>query len=290
MNEQRIAVITDSGTDVPADFCREHDVRIVPLRINFSDGTSYRSGVNITPPELLDRMQTEVPKTSLPSPDEIRRAFEQARSDGYEKAVMVTLSSGLSATNQTALMVASQVEDFPIIVGDSLSIGIAAGMIVMETVRLIEEGVPFEELETRIEGLAHAGRVFFAVKDMGYLHRGGRINDTIYRLGKVLNIKPVLMCDPEDGHYILSKKARGWERALDTEVKLVVDQTKGYKKVRLAVCCYETSDLFDRLDAQLREAVAPYAEVVDVIHANLSPDLLVHTGPDLVGLGVLGLE
>ena len=56
------------------------------------------------------------------------------------------------------------------------------------------------------------------------------------------------------------------------------------------MCCYETSDLFDKLDARLREAVAPYAEVVDVLPANLSPDLLVHTGPDLVGLGVLGLE
>ena len=290
MNEQRIAVITDSGTDVPADFCREHDVRVVPLRINFSDGTSFRSGVNITPPELLERMQAEIPKTSLPSPDEIAKAFERAREDGYEKAVMLTLSSGLSATNQTARMVASQYEDFPIIVGDTLSIGIAAGMVVMETVRLIEAGTPFDELEARIEDLASRTRVFFAVKDMEYLRRGGRISEPIYRLGKVLNIKPVLMCDPEDGHYILSKKARGWDRALDTEVKLVADHAKNFKKVRLAVCCYETSDLFDKMDAALREAVAPVAEVTEVLHADLSPDLLVHTGPDLVGLGIIGLE
>jgi len=68
MNDQRIAIITDSGTDTPADFCREHDVRVIPLQINFSDGRSYQSGVDITPSELLAYMEDEIPKTSLPSP------------------------------------------------------------------------------------------------------------------------------------------------------------------------------------------------------------------------------
>ncbi len=44
MNEQRIAILTDTGTNTPADFMAAHDIRAVALRINFSDGTSYRSG------------------------------------------------------------------------------------------------------------------------------------------------------------------------------------------------------------------------------------------------------
>ena len=48
MNQQRICVITDTGTDTPADFCAKHDVRVVPLRVNYSDGSSYESGVDIT--------------------------------------------------------------------------------------------------------------------------------------------------------------------------------------------------------------------------------------------------
>ena len=43
MNQQRICVITDTGTDTPADFCAKHDVRVVPLRVNYSDGSSYES-------------------------------------------------------------------------------------------------------------------------------------------------------------------------------------------------------------------------------------------------------
>ena len=54
MNNQRIAVITDSGTDTPAEFCHEHDVRVMPLHINYADGTTFQSGVDITADELFD--------------------------------------------------------------------------------------------------------------------------------------------------------------------------------------------------------------------------------------------
>ena len=68
MNEQRIAVITDSGTDTPADFVAAHDVRVIPLRINYSDGSSYENGVDITTEDVVRRFDEEIPSTSLPSP------------------------------------------------------------------------------------------------------------------------------------------------------------------------------------------------------------------------------
>ena len=105
MNDQRIAILTDSGTDTPADFVRAHDVRVVPLHINYSDGTSYRSGVDITEREVIERFSEEIPKTSLPSPQEILDLCEQAKADGYERGVFVTISSALSATNQTVRLV-----------------------------------------------------------------------------------------------------------------------------------------------------------------------------------------
>ena len=87
MNDQRIAVITDSGTDTPSEFCREHDVRVMPLHINYADGTTFQSGVDITADEVTRRLATEIPKTSLPSPHQIQTTLEQARADGYQKAV-----------------------------------------------------------------------------------------------------------------------------------------------------------------------------------------------------------
>ena len=127
MNDQRIAVLTDTGSDCPADFAAAHDVRVVPLRINYSDGTSYESGVDISTEEVVRRFEQEIPKTSLPSPERIADELARAKADGYKAAVFVSISSGLSATCDTVRMVARTMDDFPVIVIDTLEIGVAAG-------------------------------------------------------------------------------------------------------------------------------------------------------------------
>ena len=78
MNEQRIAILTDTGTNVPADFAAAHDVRNVSLLVNYSDGT-FRSGVDITTDEVIDRFATEIPTTSLPPKTSRTRSRPRAR-------------------------------------------------------------------------------------------------------------------------------------------------------------------------------------------------------------------
>ena len=286
MNDQRIAVITDTGTDTPADFVAKHDVRVVPLRINYSDGTGYECGVDITTDEVVARFEQEIPKTSLPSPEKITDAFNSAKRDGYTAAVFVSISSGLSATCDTARMVARTMEDFPVLVVDTKGIGISAGMVVMETVRQIEAGVPFSSLATTLEIVSKQTNVFFAVRDLKFLRAGGRISEAVYRVGSVLNIKPVLTCDDE-GRYVISKKARGWQRALDTEVKLIEELARKYPKVRIGLSCTSaTHDEYARLEEAIRRQVV---NVVDIVRNDITADLLVHTGPELVGVAIQGL-
>ena len=287
MNQQKIAVLTDTGTNTPAAFMAEHDVRCVSLRINYSDGSSYLSGVDISAEELVARFAQEIPSTSLPSPAQIKDALDQARADGYEKAVFVTLSAGLSATNQTVRLVASQMEDFPVIVINTRSIGIAAGMVVIAAVQMVEAGVPFGELERKLDALSRNTRVYFSTKTLTYLRKGGRISEAVYRLGSLLNIKPVIMCD-EGGYYVVARKARGWEKSLATEVSLTVAHAENYPRVCLALCCSEGNDHFDELEAALRDELGKRGiEIAEpIVRSNVSPDLLVHTGPDVVGIGV----
>lgn len=282
VNNHAIALITDSGTDTPADFVAAHGIVVLPLRIAYADGTSYESGVNITAEEVATRLKEEIPKTSLPSPHQIEQAIRRVKDAGFTSAVIVTISGGLSATNQTCKMIAEQMEDFPITVVDSKSIGVAAGLVVMQAQRMIDEGVPYEELGERLAALAEHTSVFFAVKTLDYLHAGGRISDAIYRLGSVLNIKPVLWCD-SSGYYAIAKKARGWERALSAMVKLATERAQTFTRCRLAICCTPAADEFDRLEKELRERIP---QVVEVVRSGVSPDLLVHTGPELVGIGV----
>lgn len=281
MNDQRIAILTDTGTNVPVDFAAAHDVRNVSLVVNYSDG-SFRSGIDITTDEVIDRFETEIPTTSLPSPSDIQAALEAARADGYERAVFVTISSGLSATNQTVELVASQMEGFPVTVVDTKSIGVAAGLVVMAATEMVEAGVSFDELGPRLADLSEHTRVYFTVRELKYLRHGGRINEATYRLGSALNIKPVFFCD-EQGKYATVKKARGWEKALSAELAFVQEQAKRYEKVICAVCCTKAEDRLEELSGKIRETIP---NVADIVTSGISPDLIVHTGASLVGMAV----
>ena len=285
MNEQRIAVVTDSGTDTPADFVAAHDVRVVPLRINYSDGSTYENGVDITAEEVVRRFAEEVPTTSLPSPMRVREVFERARADGYAGAVFVAISSGLSATYDTVRMVARQMEaeGFPVVVVDTKSIGAAAGLVVMEAARLAEGGMTLDRMGSVLAAASERVRVYFSVRELDFLRKGGRISEAVYRVGSVLNIKPVLTCDAE-GKYVIEKKPRGWRKALRAQLDLVAEQAARWERVRLAVCAYDPA-LREELAAALRERVGNACELVS---CGVSADLLVHTGPTLVGMAVMG--
>ena len=282
MNAQKIAVVTDTGTNVPADFAEAHDIRQIPLQINYTEGR-FRSGVDITSEEVIERFSTEIPTTSLPSPASIRETLEEARADGYERAVIVTISSGLSATNQTCHLVANQMEDFPVAVVDTRSIGVAAGMTVMDCALMVEAGVDFDLLEGRLNAEAEQTWVLFSLDELSFLRHGGRISEATYRLGSALNMKPVFECD-EEGRYRTVKKCRGRERALKTTVDLIAERARLYKSVVLA-CASATGDdpMFERYVTLLQEKVG---NACGLIRSRLSPDLLVHTGPTLIGMAV----
>ena len=147
--------------------------------------------------------------------------------------------------------------DFPVTIIDTKSVGIAAGLVVMGAVRMVGEGVPYEELGDRLEALAKETYGYFTVRELSYLHHGGRINEATYRLGSILNLKPVFTCDDE-GKYVTVKKCRGWEKARVEE-----------------------------LMQKIRELIP---NCIEIVKTELTPDLVVHAGPSLVGMVVQPLN
>ena len=111
---------------------------------------------------------------------------------------------------------------------------------------------------------------------------GGRIDAFTYRVGSVLNIKPIIWCD-EEGFYRTYRKARGWERALRQEFKCVQEFADKNVRSRLAVACTDASRCFEMVEGWMRDGVS---NITEIVRAGISPALLVHTGPELVGMAV----
>lgn len=198
-----VRIITDSGFDVPD--ASDARLTVLPLSITFGD-TTYADGVDLTNDRFFELLieSDELPKTSQATPYAYTQIFERVRAAGDE-AVVITLSSGLSGTYQSALTAAA---DYPEVhVVDSKSVTIAQGILVQYALRLVDEGHTAAEIASMVES-ARERLVLLALLDtLEYLRRGGRIPKSVGTIGELLSIKPVV--GVRAGEVVMLGKARG---------------------------------------------------------------------------------
>ena len=198
-----VRIITDSGFDVPD--ASDARLTVLPLSITFCD-TTYADGVDLTNDRFFELLieSDELPKTSQATPYAYAQIFERVRAAGDE-AVVITLSSGLSGTYQSAVTAAA---DYPEVhVVDSKNVTIGQGVLVQYALRLADEGRGAAEIASMVES-ARERLVLLALLDtLEYLRRGGRIPKSVGAIGELLSIKPVI--GVRDGEVVMLGKARG---------------------------------------------------------------------------------
>ena len=198
-----VRIITDSGFDVPD--ASDARLTVLPLSITFCD-TTYADGVDLTNDRFYELLieSDELPKTSQATPYAYAQIFERVRAAGDE-AVVITLSSGLSGTYQSAVTAAA---DYPEVhVVDSKNVTIGQGVLVQYALRLADEGRGAAEIASMVES-ARERLVLLALLDtLEYLRRGGRIPKSVGAIGELLSIKPVI--GVRDGEVVMLGKARG---------------------------------------------------------------------------------
>ena len=84
---------------------------------------------------------------------------------------------------------------------------------------------------------------------------------------------------------MIEKKARGWKRAIETQIDLIAEQAARWQRTRVVICTYDPN-LRKELETAIRARIG---NMVELILSGISADLLVHTGPTLVGMAIEGL-
>lgn len=285
MNKEKIALLVDSGTDVPQELIEQYGMYMIPLQIIYKDRI-YTDKVDITPEEVYERLPEEIPSTSLPDGETITKIFEKIKNDGYEKVLAVTISSGLSGTYNVVRLIAEEVEALDAFVLDTKNIGIGSGLQAIEAAKLIEAGLSWEEIKTTLTNNVTKAKVFFNVATLEYLQKGGRIGLVASILGNALKLNPIISCN-EEGVYHTVAKARGRKKSLEKTFELVKSFVGDHKKFALAVAqgqaLEEAETFFERLKEQFPQAEKIY-------FGTISPALVVHTGPGLLGIGIQILD
>ena len=289
MSPKKIALLTDSCADISPRLAKEKGIFVVPLRILCRDG-EYRDGVDITPDEVYCRLREgELPKTSLPSCEDIGSALEEIVKEGYEGVIAFMLSSGLSGTFNVARLIGEECEGkLEVAVFDSLSASLGQGMMVLQLAEDIKAGMSWEELvEHRAPQLVKDTTAHFSVDTLEYLEKGGRIGKVTATAGTLLNIKPILGFSA-DGQLQSAAKVRGRNQVMDKLVALTVKACGEHKRYNLAVASGgSSSEELEKLRTKLITALPDYDHIWE---GEIDCTLSTYIGDGILGAAVQVLD
>ena len=201
-----VKIIIDSAADILPSECQALGIRHLPLKVFFGQ-KEYRDAVDLSHKEFYEKLveSDELPTTSQISPAEFADAMEEVVSAGDE-ALVITLSSRLSGTYQSAMIAAADFEG-KVFVVDSLNVSLGMRLLVQRGITLVEQGLSAAEIARQLDEEKEKIRVMALVDTLEYLKKGGRIGAATALAGSLLSIKPVIAL--EDGAVVMVGKARG---------------------------------------------------------------------------------
>ncbi len=199
----KVRIIVDSSVDIAERFRQE--VKVVPLTIHFGE-EELIDGVTIDRQRFYERLVEcdELPRTSQANPTAFQKVFEEVTQAG-EEAVVITLSSELSGTCQSACLAAQDYDHIYVV--DSKNAAIGSGILTEYAIECAKKGMGAKEIAEELERKKEDVCLIALLDTLEYLKKGGRISKTVAFAGGVLNIKPVVTI--QDGKVEVIGKARG---------------------------------------------------------------------------------
>ena len=213
-----VRIITDSAADFEPFELEKLNITCIPIKVLLGD-TEYEENVNLSKDQFFSLLAStgETPKTSQPSPQILMDLLEDAKKAG-EEAIYITLSSAISGTYQTAVMTCEDADSENCYVFDSRNATGGQRLLVEYAVRLRDAGKSAREILEALETVRDKVVLFACIDTLEYLYRGGRISQTVYKLGTMAQVKPIIRVS-EEGSIEVPSKAMGMRKGMDLLVK-----------------------------------------------------------------------
>lgn len=210
-----VRIVTDSSSDLTDAEITELGIEVVPLTIRFGD-EELEDRTDLTAEAFYARLDAAsvLPETAAPAPGRFEAAFRRQAEAGADAVVCINISSGLSATMQSARNAATALEgELDVRVVDSRSITSGLGTQVLVAAQAARDGATADEVVALVEDLAARTHVLGALDTLDNLKKGGRIGGAQALVGSLLSIKPII--DISSGEVEEAGKARTRRRALE---------------------------------------------------------------------------
>ncbi len=275
-----IAIISDTDTSLPPEDLEKFDITQVPITIHFGEDI-LKACSDITDQGLVDRVERDgiPPTTAAPSPGVFSEAFQQAFDSGADEIICLTVSSGMSATYQSAVSAKDLHPDKKITVFDTESISMGQGFMVLEAARLAKEGRNTEEILESVVEVRDRTHLYAALDTLKFMALSGRVGHLTAEMASMLSIKPILTI--LDGKLDLLEKVRTKRKAWTRVLELSVESLGEGEIENIYILHVAAMDMVEEFEKLLRSAL-PCPAFIPI--TGLTPGLSVHTGAGLVGV------
>ena len=283
---RRVAIVADSGADLPVATWDEFGIQMVPLRVTFGS-ESHLDKVGMTASRFWAELARNPvhPKTSQPPPGDFRRAYELLSSH-FEHVVAISLTGRLSGTYQAALSAASRVsKPAQLSILDSKNVSVGHGLVVLTAAENAQAGKPAAEVIAAVEHAVAHTRTYGALPDLSYVVRGGRIPKPWRWIARILPLGFLLSTDDRGGVKVRGILRRGSNR-VSALVRLASQDRllkSGLTPLRFAIAHSDTPAAAETLRAA---CVAAFPNLESIRIADLGPAYGVHAGPGALALAV----
>lgn len=247
-----IKIITDSTADIDLEYAKELNIDVVPLKV-IINGREYKDRVDLQPDEFYDLLVNSeaLPSTSQPSPQDFTNLYEQAK-ENQESVIVITLSSTISGTYQSANLAKELVEYDDIYVVDSLGTTQMQRLLVLKAIALRDEKMSAKNIFTFLEDYKKRLRLYAFVDTLEYLYKGGRLSKTAATAGTLLKFKPIIGFD--DGKLEMFSKARGTQKATAKIIDLIQEDGEIDLDEPICIGYNGSTDGLDNFENTLRDA------------------------------------
>ena len=269
----KLAIVTDSVSDISPKIAKELKITVVPLTVIF--GTDqFLDGVELSNSEFFQKLETDPnhPSTSHPSPEAFVKTYEKLLKKGFE-ILSVHVSAKLSGTINSAEQAIKSLDTNKIKIVDTGTASMAQGLVAMSAARAAKNAKSLDELADMAETTAKKTNVYVAMDTMEFLKRGGRIGKARAMLGSILNIKPIITTD--NGEIVPHSRARTIKKAISSMINDMGDKNQ---IVEVAVLHSTTPDLakdvLTQIDAQNLNNPGTITEIGPVVGTHAGPGCL----------------
>lgn len=278
MKKLGVLVCTNSAIDYI-----DHDYQVDVVRSTVLMGDKeYIDYEELTADEFYRQLKENpeiFPRTAMASTGKMIEHYEKLKAEGCDTIIFITISDKMSGTYENAKLAAKEIDDVDIRVFNSKSVGYVECQMVFAAHEGFKAGKTIDEILEDLAWIRDNSKIYFAVEDLSYLVKNGRLSNAAHFFAKALKIKPLLEIDAE-GAVVSKEKIRTFKKACSRVVELYLEETKG-KTVETFIIHAENPWAVEYMSGLINEA-RPGTIVKDYL---LTPAVGAHGGPGAACVG-----